>query len=96
MSLTSFLEWAGCASGLAGACMLALNHRLSGWGFVAFLVSNALWIAFGLLTKAPGLVAMQIGFTATSLLGIRNWFGVKPRASTEIQPSRLKRITEET
>jgi hypothetical protein len=39
---------------------------------------------------------MQIGFTATSLLGIWNWFGVKPRASTEIQTSRLKRITEET
>ena len=96
MSLTSILEWAGCASGLVGACMLALNHRLSGWGFVAFLVSNALWIAFGLLTKAPGLVAMQIGFTATSLLGIRNWFGVKPRASAEVHPSRLMRIAKKS
>ncbi len=67
------LEWAGCATGLLGAWLLALNNRLSGWGFAAFLVSNVLWIAFGVATGAAGLVVMQVGFTATSLLGMYRW-----------------------
>ena len=67
------LEWAGCVVGLLGACLVAMNNRLSGWGFVAFLVSNVLWIAFGVATGATGLVVMQAGFTATSLLGVYRW-----------------------
>lgn len=73
MGIVQLLEWSGCAFGLLGAGLLALNTRLSGWGFVAFLVSNGLWIAFGLLTESPGLIVMQVGFTATSLLGIYRW-----------------------
>jgi hypothetical protein len=71
--LVNALEWAGCATGLLGAWLLALNNRLSGWGFAAFLVSNVLWIAFGVATGATGLVVMQVGFTATSLLGVYRW-----------------------
>lgn len=73
ISTQTALEWAGCAFGLLGAWLLALNNQHSGYGFVAFLVSNMLWIGFGLLTNVPGLVVMQMGFTATSLLGIKNW-----------------------
>lgn len=67
------LQWAGCATGVAGALLLALNTRHSGWGFVLFLISNGFWTAFGLQTGAPGLVATQVIFTATSLLGIYRW-----------------------
>lgn len=67
------LEWSGCIFGLIGAGLLAMNNRFSGWGFVAFLLSNALWIAYGLVMSSPGLVVMQVGFTATSLLGIYRW-----------------------
>jgi hypothetical protein len=67
------LQWAGCAFGLLGAWLLALNNRNSGYGFVAFLVSNMLRMGYGLMTQAPGMVLMQLGFTITSLLGIKKW-----------------------
>lgn len=70
------LEWGGCATGVLGALLLALNNRYSSWGFVSFLISNFCWIAFGVITKAEGLVVMQIAFTATSLLGLYKWFWV--------------------
>lgn len=41
------LQWAGCATGVAGASLLALNTKHSGWGFVLFLISNGFWTALG-------------------------------------------------
>lgn len=70
------LQWAGCATGAAGALLLALNIKHSGWGFVLFLVSNGFWTAYGIQTHAVGLITMQIVFTVTSLLGIYRWLGV--------------------
>ena len=67
------IEWIGCATGLCGSALLALNNRYSGWGFVLFLLSNVAWIYFGLLTHATGMVVMQVGFTATSLMGVWRW-----------------------
>jgi len=69
----NLLEWTGCAFGLIGAAMLALNNKYSGWGFVAFLISNGFWIAFGIQTQTMGLILMQVGFTITSLMGVWNW-----------------------
>jgi len=67
------LEWSGAITGMAGAALLATNTEISGLGFVLFLASNACWIAFGLRQRHWGLVSMQAGFTATSLLGIWRW-----------------------
>lgn len=67
------LQWAGCATGVAGALLLALNTKYSGWGFVLFLISNGFWTAFGIQTNAPGLITTQVIFTATSVLGIYRW-----------------------
>ena len=73
MSMLDLLEWTGCASGVIGALLLALNNRWSRWGYIAYLASNALWMAFGVITCAPGLVSMQLMFFVTTLIGIRNW-----------------------
>ena len=78
MMLTA-LEWLGCIFGVLGALMLALNNRASGWGWVAFLGSNAFWLAFGLVTDTRGLVAMQLVFSATSMIGIYRWLLRAPR-----------------
>lgn len=67
------MEWAGAATGLAGAALLALHVEASGWGFVFFLASNVAWMGFGILTRAWGLVTMQLGFMATSVTGIFRW-----------------------
>jgi hypothetical protein len=68
--------------GLAGALLLASKTQFAGYGFALFLASNGFWIAFGLVTKAPGLVIMQIGFMVTSLLGVWTWI---------VQPWQAKR-----
>ncbi len=70
----TLLEWLGCLTGLLGALLLAHNSRYSGYGFVAFLVSNTCWIGYGVLGESWGLVVMQLGFTATSVLGLYRWF----------------------
>lgn len=79
--MSTLLEWLGCFSGLLGAALLALNSRHSGYGFVAFLASNLCWIGYGVQTNAWGMIAMQPGFTVTSVLGIYRWFpGNRARA----------------
>jgi len=68
------LEWGGCVTGVAGALLLSLNNAYSGWGFVLFLASNACWFGYGYLSKTHGISAMNVAYTATSLLGIWRWF----------------------
>lgn len=70
---TVIYEWAGCITGIAGALLLALHSQWSGWGFVFYLTSNAFWIAFGVKKNVRGLIAMQLAFTATSMLGVWKW-----------------------
>jgi hypothetical protein len=68
------IEWAGSGLGLAGAALLSLNLRASRFGWLLFLLSNSAWIVYGIRVGAHGLVAMQIGFTLTSLVGVYRWF----------------------
>lgn len=69
------IEWLGSVTGLLGAGLLALNSSISGYGFIAFLISNCCWIAFGISIRSRPMIAMQAGFTATSLVGIYRWLG---------------------
>ena len=80
---TDLLQWLGFASGALGAALLAWPSRVSGWGFVAYLFSNACWFGFGILTSAHALVAMQCVFTATSSVGIWRWL-VAPRRQRQL------------
>lgn len=67
------IEALAAVCGLLGAFLLAERGDHAAWGWVAFLVSNAGWIAFGCLNRLWWLVAMQVGFTYTSLRGIWVW-----------------------
>lgn len=81
--MNELIEWTGCILGLCGAALLATNSRYSAWGWVLFILSNAAWIAYGVLTHANGLVVQQLGFTATSLMGIWKWL-IGPRLAQTI------------
>jgi hypothetical protein len=67
------IEIVAASTGLAGAALLAFNGNHAGWGWVAYLASNAGWIAFAALRGHRFLLAQQVGFTATSILGIAKW-----------------------
>lgn len=71
--MTDAIQWAGCALGVLGSFLLATNSRFSGYGFLAFLGSNAMWISYGVMAGAPALIVMQVAFTLTSLLGVYRW-----------------------
>lgn len=78
-----YLELSAAAFGVLGTVLLALNGPRAGWGFVAYLVSNAGWIAFAWIHAHWGLLAQQLAFVASSLLGVWVWL-VKPRTETAI------------
>lgn len=71
------LELTAGAFGILGTLILALNGRHAGWGFVAFLASNAGWIVFAVNHNHLGLLTQNIVFTATSALGVWIWL-VRP------------------
>lgn len=88
MEAATVFEWLGCGFGLLGAGLLALNVRISRWGWWAFLVANVMMIALALLIDRYGLLVQQLGFTATSILGlVRSGFlgKVKPEPKIEFQ-----------
>ena len=73
-STSIVIEWSRSATGLLGAAILASNSAITGYGFMAFFISNLFWIAYAVRSRAWGLLAMQIGFTTTSVIGIWRWF----------------------
>lgn len=86
MSSTVHLELIAATFGVLGTVLLALNGPRAGWGFVAYLVSNSGWIAFAWIHGHWGLLAQQVAFTASSLLGVWVWL---------VKPDIAQRTTEE-
>ncbi len=91
--MTLFIELAAAAFGVLGTVLLALNGPRAGWGFVAYLVSNAGWIAFAWMHAHWGLLAQQIAFTASSLLGAYVWLW-RPRKPAVWTPDQVMAACE--
>ena len=70
----SIYKWVGTISGIAGACLLAANVEVSGFGFVLFLVSAIFWIVAGWMMKEMSLVSLNITFLIIDGFGIYRWF----------------------
>lgn len=69
-ALITGLEWGSCVMGLLGALVLATNTRISRWGWLAFLLANICSVGFAVGIERYGLLLQQLGFVATSLLGM--------------------------
>ncbi|MFN4360500.1 MAG: hypothetical protein ACK4F4_07230 [Hylemonella sp.] len=72
----TWLEICGAALGVLGTALLAFNGRWAGWGFVAYLGSNAAWIWFAWQHGHAGLVLQQVVFTVFALVGVWKWLVV--------------------
>lgn len=68
--MLSLLEWSGCGLGLLGALLLATNSRASKYAWLAFMAANVALIGLALGIGRSGLLLQQVGFFATSALGI--------------------------
>ena len=56
---------------LAAWLVASNSQRRRGWGFWAFLLSNALWVAWGWYRHAWALVALQFCLAAMNIRGVR-------------------------
>ena len=68
------LECCGCLLGLLGAFLVASNVEASRYGWLAFLAANLAMIAFARGARANWLLLQQIGFMASSCLGLYRTF----------------------
>jgi hypothetical protein len=75
------IELVAAAFGVLGTVLLALRGPRAGWGFVAYLASNAAWLATSWAQGQWPLFTQQLAFMASSLLGIWLWI-LRPRAPT--------------
>lgn len=67
-----WLQWPAMAVTLAAAWLVASQQRRRrNWGFWLFLLSNVMWIAWGLHASAPALIVLQLGLAALNIRGAR-------------------------
>lgn len=72
-----YIEISAALLGVLGTLLLAGRSRLAGWGFVAYLLSNAGWLVFSWDQSLWALFAQQLVFTVCSLYGVWTWL-VRP------------------
>jgi hypothetical protein len=66
------VQWPAFAASLAAAYLVASDgKRRRNAGFWIFLLSNALWVAWGLHTDAWALIALQVCLAAMNVRGLR-------------------------
>ncbi|MGE0408618.1 MAG: hypothetical protein AB7P23_05060 [Amphiplicatus sp.] len=65
------LQWIATATGVVAAVLVALHAgaRITGVGFLIFLVSSLAWTGFGFAEAQYGLVVQNIVLTAINIFG---------------------------
>ena len=70
-SFIDFLQWPAMAVTLAAAFLVGARHaRRRVFGFYTFILSNALWIVWGLHDEAWALITLQLGLLAMNVRAI--------------------------
>jgi hypothetical protein len=70
-SLIDLLQWPAMAVTLAAAFLVGARHaRRRTFGFYTFIVSNILWIVWGVHDDAWALIALQAGLFAMNVRAI--------------------------
>ena len=71
MILFDLIQWPAFAASLAAAYLVGSNAKnRRNAGFWIFLLSNVLWVAWGLHTSAWALIALQVGLAALNVRGL--------------------------
>lgn len=72
MEALDLLQWPAMAITLLAAWLVASQRQgRRSLGFWVFLLSNGLWIAWGLQAEAYALIVLQLGLAAMNLRGVR-------------------------
>jgi hypothetical protein len=70
MESLSLLQWPAMAVTITAAWLVASTHkRKRHWGFWLYLLSNVLWVAWGVYASAYALIALQFCLAALNIRG---------------------------
>lgn len=91
MDVLDLLQWPAMIVTIAATWLVASSHRSRrNAGFWIFLISNALWVAWGLHVSAPAVIALQVCLVAMNIRGaVKTGFGrviPSPRAGAGDAP----------
>ena len=70
MDFMNLLQWPAMVVTVVAAWYIASSHKSKrNWGFGLFLVSNVLWVTWGLYSSALALVILQVCLAALNIRG---------------------------
>ncbi|MDM0118989.1 hypothetical protein [Variovorax arabinosiphilus] len=71
MDILDIVQWPAFAASLAAAYLVGSSAKgRRNAGFWVFLLSNLLWVAWGVHTQAWALIALQVGLAALNVRGL--------------------------
>jgi hypothetical protein len=79
------VEAFGAIFGVLGTLLLATRTRWAGFGWLAFLASNACWLWFAIAHRFDFMFWQQTAFTASSLVGAWVWLVKEQQQQGESQ-----------
>lgn len=69
--LVDWIQWPAMAVTVIAAWMIASQRKFKrNWGFWLFLVSNVLWIIWGLGDRAYALIVLQLALASLNIRGV--------------------------
>lgn len=71
--MISLLGWSGTLLACVGALLMTLRMSVSGYAYACYLVANALSISYATLRNDYPVLALNVGLTLISLLGLWRW-----------------------
>jgi hypothetical protein len=70
MELMNLVQWPAMVVTVVAAWYVSSTHTSKrNWGFWLFLLSNVLWVAWGLYSGAPALIVLQVCLAAMNIRG---------------------------
>jgi hypothetical protein len=71
MEWINHIQWPAMVVTLLSAWLVASQKKgRRQWGFWLFLLSNVLWIAWGLYANAYALITLQVGLAVLNIRGV--------------------------
>jgi len=70
--MESLIQWPAMVASVVAAWLVAsTNEKKRSWGFWIFLLSNVLWVFWGIHDTAYALIVLQVALAAMNIRGVK-------------------------